>query len=108
VKTARLDAPVTGGDPKAAEGRLMDNLMHQQELIWTLDQTKRWLEVTDNALKGLPREERLILQRLYICPEKGAIDRLCEELEMERSSVYRHRDQALQSFATALYGFPES
>ena len=108
TKGASTDAtPVKNGGNRREE-LLMDNLVQRQELQWTLDQTKCWLDVTERALKALTREERLILQRLYICPEKGAVERLCEELGLEQSSVYRRRDRALQRFAIALYGFPES
>ena len=108
TKGASADStPVKGGGNRREE-MLMNNLVHRQELQWTLDQTKCWLDVTERALKSLSKEERLILQRLYICPERGAIERLCQELDLEQSSVYRHRDRALQKFAIALYGFPES
>jgi hypothetical protein len=32
------------------------------------------------------------------------MDRLCQELDLEQSSIYRKRDQALRRFTTALYG----
>lgn len=108
IKGANPEETSVKGAGGQRENRLLDNLVHRQELQWTLDQTKCWLDVTERALKTLTNEEKLILQRLYICPEKGAVDRLCQELEVEQSSVYRRRDRALQRFAIALYGFPES
>lgn len=108
VKSANPEETSILGAGGQRENQLLDNLVHRQELQWTLDQTKCWLDVTDRALKTLSKEEKLILQRLYIYPEKGAMERLCQELELEQSSVYRRRDRALQRFAIALYGFPES
>lgn len=108
VKGANPEETAIQGAGGQRENQLLDNLVHRQELQWTLDQTKCWLDVTDRALKTLSKEEKLILQRLYIYPEKGALERLCQELELEQSSVYRRRDRALQRFAIALYGFPES
>lgn len=108
TKGASTDVTPVKGSGNRREEMLMDNLVHQQELQWTLDQTKCWLDVTERALRSLTKEEKLILQRLYICPEKGAVERLCEELGLEQSSIYRRRDRALQRFAIALYGFPES
>ena len=49
-------------------------------------------------------EEKLILHRLYIYPEKGGVERLCKELGMETSSIYRRRDKALKHFTLAFYG----
>ena len=107
-KGANLETTPVKGSGNRQEDALMNNMAHRQELQWTLDQTRCWLDVTERALKSLDKEENLILHRLYICPEKGAIDRLCQELELEQSSIYRRRDRALQRFAIALYGFPES
>lgn len=108
IKGANTETVQVKGAGSQREDWLLDNLVHRQELQWTLDQTKCWLDVTERAMKTLSNEEKLILQRLYICPEKGAVERLCQELELEQSSVYRRRDRALQRFAIALYGFPES
>ena len=108
AKSANLESvPGKGGEARREE-ELMNNMVHRQELQWSLDQTKCWLEATERALRVLNPEEKLILQRLYIYPERGAVERLCQELELEQSSIYRRRDRALQRFAIALYGFPES
>lgn len=108
IRSAAADsAPVKGGISRR-EDRLMNNLAQRQALQETLSRTKCWLRTADDALGTLTQQERQILQRLYIFPEKGALDRLCQELDMEKSSVYRYRDRALHRFATALYGFPES
>lgn len=98
--------PVKGGGGRREEA-LINNLMQRQELEWTLEQVKRWLDITDRGLLALKEDERLVLQRLYLRPEKGAVDRLCNELGVEQSSIYRKRDQALERFTIAMYGFGE-
>lgn len=90
------------------EDALINNLVHRQELEQTLRQVKKWLSITDRGLLALDDDERLILRHLYLYPQKGAIERLCLELGLEQSSVYRKRDQALQRFTTAIYGFSET
>ena len=90
------------------EDALINNLVHRQELERTLRQVKQWLSVTDRGLLALDADERLILRHLYLYPQKGAVERLCFELGLEQSSVYRKRDQALQRFTSALYGFSET
>ena len=99
--------PVKGGYGRR-EDALLNNLVQQQELEWTLKQVKRWLAVTDRGLLALPQDERMILQQLYLYPEKGALERLCLALGVEQSTVYRKRDEALQRFTMAIYGFPET
>ena len=98
--------PVRGGGGRYDE-QLMNNIVKRQELAWTLKQVKLWITNTERGLQALNDEERQVLQRLYLYPEKGAIDRLCEELCLEQSSVYRRRDQALEHFTIAMYGFLE-
>lgn len=96
--------PVKGGGSRREEA-LINNLVERQELEWTLQQVQRWLCTTDRGLAALTPDERLVLQRLYLYPEQGALERLCSELGVEQSSVYRKRDQALHRFTVALYGF---
>ena len=95
--------PVKGGGNRREEA-LLNNLVHRQELCWSLEQAKNWLKMTDRALTALSAEEKLILHRLYIYPERGSLDRLCNELGVEHSSIYRKRDRALERFTIALYG----
>ncbi len=90
------------------EELLINNLVQRQELEWNLKRVKHWLAVADRGLAALLPDEKLILQRLYLHPEKGALERLCSELGVEQSTVYRKRDQALQRFTVALYGFAEA
>ena len=98
--------PVRGSGGRYDEV-LMNNIVKRQELAWTLKQVKLWITNTDRGLTALDEEERLVLQRLYLYPQKGAVSRLCEELCMEQSTVYRKRDQALEHFTVAMYGFME-
>lgn len=97
---------VRGGGYRAEEA-LLNNLVEQQELENALKQVKRWLSVADRGLSALTNEEQLVLQRLYLYPERDALARLCKELGVEQSTVYRKRDQALERFTLALYGFSE-
>ena len=108
MRRASLDTPFVRFSGGRREEALLTNITQRQELEWTLKQVKHWLSITDRGLLALPEDERLILQRLYLYPEKGAVERLCAELGVEQSSIYRKRDQALERFTVAMYGFPES
>jgi len=108
IRSARTDGTAVKGGGSKREEMLLNNLVHRQELEWTLEQAQCWLTTTDRALSVLSPEEKLVLQRFYIYPERGSVDRLCSELGVEQSSVYRKRDKALHRFTTALYGAVES
>ena len=99
--------PVKSGGSKREEV-LLNNLVQREELTGSLEQVKRWLRVCNRGLNALTEEERLILQRLYLNPEQGSLQRLCSELGVEQSTVYRRRDEALHRFTIALYGFAET
>jgi len=104
IRAARTDgaAILPGGSRR--EEAILDNMMSRQELRWRLEQAESWLKCMDRALGALSGEEKLVLQRFYMCPEKGSVERLCSELGLESSSVYRKRDKALRRFTVALYG----
>lgn len=99
--------PVKSGGTRREEA-LINNMVQRQELSWSLQQVKRWLYVVERGLKALTDEEQLILHRLYLSPERGSLNQLCTELGVEQSTVYRRRDEALQKFTIALYGFAET
>ncbi len=108
LRGALADTPHVRGSGGRREDAHINNIVKRQELERTLRQVKQWLSVADRGLLALDADERLILQHLYLYPQKGAIERLCSELGMEQSSVYRKRDQALHRFTAAIYGFLET
>ena len=104
IRSSRTDAtPVNGGGSKREEA-LLNNIIHRQELTRALKQAQCWLKTTDRALTALSSEEKLILHRLFIYPEHGAVTRLSEELGVDTSVVYRRSEKALKRFTLAYYG----
>lgn len=106
IRSARLDGTPVKGGTNRREDMLLNNMVHREELSQALTQARLWVSTTDRALGALTPEEKLILRRLYIYPERNAVERLCGELDLEQSSIYRKRDQALHRFTMALYGIP--
>ena len=107
IRSTRMDAVGRSSDNRRREEALLNNIIHRQELLWTLEQAQMWLKSTDRALTALTNDEKLILHRLYIYPEKGGVERLCKELGLEVSTIYRRRDRALRRFTLAYYGIDE-
>lgn len=107
IRSARTDSTPVSGGGNGREEALLNNLIHRQELENALKQAKLWTGSTEWALSVLQPGEKLVLHRLLICPERGAVEKLCEELDLEASSVYRKRDEALKNFTLAYYGTVE-
>jgi len=90
--------------PGRQEDRVLNDLARKQEMEWSLAQAKTWIRVTERALDTLSEGDRTLLQVLYMDPDEDRIGKLCRQLHVERSSIYRRRDSALRRFTTALYG----
>ena len=107
IRSVRTDATPVKGGGCGREEILLNNLTQREQLRLQLEQTQAWVHTADRGLGVLSPEEKLILHRLFMYPERGALDRLCSELGVEQSSIYRKRDRALRRFTLALYGATE-
>lgn len=99
--------PSAGGG-RSRDGAYLSNITHREELERMLEQAEKWVALVDAALEILSEEERLILDRFYVHPEKGAADRLAGDLRADIKTVYRRKDAALRRFTISLYGGTES
>jgi len=95
--------PVQGGGSKI-EDRILSNLVERERLKHTYHATKRLVELTERGLAGLDERGRLILERFFIAPAKGNVERLCGELGYEERNIYKLKDQALYDFTIREYG----
>lgn len=88
----------------AAQDRTLNNLAAREELRRARQAARALVAQVDSALAALDEQERLLLEGLYIHRAKGNVQRLCEQLNVEQSTLYRRRDAALRQFTIALYG----
>ena len=102
----KLDAPIRGSGGDHEDFRL-NRLVKLESLRSRIGQTKAWLDAMDGALQVMTPEDRLVLARFFIHPYKGAAEQLCQELNLERTTVYRMRDKSLERFTLALYGIDQ-
>ena len=108
IRTVRTDLVTVDRSVGRKEDHLLDNIVCQQELAAVLKDAKNWLAIMERAMDTVKAEERLLLKKFYISPGSECIEALCNQLGVEKSSVYRRRDQALRNFTLALYGPVES
>lgn len=103
---ARDATPVQGGS-STAEDRIvnaiynMDNLKVRHELVkWQVRQMDRGLSI-------LTDQQRRILEVAVMRREYNAIDRLCDELHISRSELYRRMDEAIKRYTICRHGVTE-
>ena len=86
--------------------------MQRDEVVAALRQVKKdrqeisrlqtRLAAFEKAWRGLSREEQEILHHTVVEHRKGNVERLCGELDIEKSAVYRRRDKALMKLGERL------
>lgn len=107
IRSATSDGTLVSGGGSGREDRYLSNIVHREELSRSLEQAKVWVRLVDTGLAILSQEERLVLDRFYINPAMGNVDRLCMELGIEKSQVYTRKNSALHHFTLSLYGCAE-
>lgn len=108
IRSATSDgSPVKGGG-SGREDMYLSNIVRREELERSLEQAKIWVSLTEAALDLMNEEERLLLDRFFVHPERRAADRLAGDLNVDVKTVYRRKDAALRRFTIALYGGTES
>lgn len=108
VRSATTDATPVRGGGNGREDALLNNIAMRSELQTAHDHAEAWVRVVDRALGVLSPDERLVLDRFYINRQKGHVERLMEELCIEKAQVYARKDAALRHFTVALYGGVET
>lgn len=108
IRSASADGVAISGGGSGREDMLLSNICKREELKRSLATAKVWVSQVDAAMGVLNQEERLILDRFYINPARGNVDRLCAELNVEKPTVYRRKDDALRHFTICLYGCTEN
>ncbi len=107
IRSATADGTPVQGGGSGKEDMYLSNIVRREELARSREMAQKWVKLVDDALCILTEDDRLILDRFYIHPEKGNVERLCMELGCEKATVYRRRDQALRTFTISLYGCME-
>lgn len=99
---SRMDSPISAD--WVYEDFRINRLVTLELLRERVKRNETWLEAMDKALEMLDPVERQSLDWFYIRPGRGSLEEICREMGMERSSLYRLRDRALEKFTLALFG----
>ena len=108
IRSATTDGTaVRGENDNRREEMLIHNIATREELKNNLEITKHEIEITEKGLAALSENEKTILTRFYVKRSKGYIERLCDELYISKTELYRQKDEALKRFTTVCYGIVE-
>ena len=104
IRSAGTDGSPSKGGGNGREDMLLSNIVRREEMERMLEQARIWVALVNAGLSLMDQEEKLLLDRFYIHPEKGAADRLAGDLHLDVKTVYRRKDDALRKFTISLYG----
>ena len=100
------DTPVMGGMSRQEE-KMLDNISEREKLTSSLKITEDLVKLTEKGLDVLDKRERQVLEGFYFERSDNNVERLCCQLNIEKSTLYRIKDTALVKFTRALYGVIE-
>lgn len=108
IRAATTDStPVQDGNENRREQMLIHNIATREELKNNLKITTQEIAITEKGLATLTETERQILTRFYINRTKGYVERLCDELFISKTELYRQKEDALKRFTMVCYGIVE-
>lgn len=94
-------------DPKAGEERLVSSLDEIDVLKERYRQAMEYMAWFVPAWGSLDEDERFVLSTFYkeeAYGKESAVDIICEEYNIERSSAYNRKNRALNHLVTLLFG----
>ena len=108
IKAASTDTTPVQGGGTVYEDRLLSNIARRDKTKSALSMAKIGIQRMERALACLNATERHIVDVMYIHHQRGATERLREELGFENErSVQRYAQKALKKLSYALYGREE-
>lgn len=94
----------TGGEPHNPADQWLNDMVLTEELEKQLRQVRIDVYHIQKTLEALEPEERMVLEGFYINRTNRFIDKLIDTLHLEKSSIYRLKDKALESYVLIAYG----
>lgn len=104
IRSQAADSVSVKGGGGSRDDAYLNNIVARDCLNANLEDNRRFVSRVSNALSILTDDEKKLLTRFYIIPERGAAYSMAEEKHVDHKTVYRWKDAALERFATAMYG----
>lgn len=104
IRSQTADSVSVKGGGGSRDDAYLNNIVARDRLQANLEEARRAVSRVSGALNILTDEEKEILERFYMNPEKGVSFNLADERNVDRKTVYRLKDTALAKFTCAMYG----
>jgi hypothetical protein len=100
-----------GNEPENVTGRINKYVAKLTDDYKHLSLRKRLLtyriNLIESVVESLPKNERTVIDRFFLSPDKHyAADDLMEELEFEKTHIYRLRTRALEMIEEIIENIP--
>ncbi len=94
----------TGGGVHDPMDQWINDLVLREEIEKQLRAVRFEIYHIEEVLNNLEEEERTVLTSFYISRCSNYIDKLVNSLHLEKSSIYRLKDKALERYTLLAYG----
>lgn len=103
IRSPSADSACVKGGGRRKDEAYLNNIVTRDALKDNLKEARRSVRRVSAALGCLSEDEREILERFYIKPEKGVAFNMADELAVDRKTVYYRKDAALRKFTIAMF-----
>ena len=104
IQAVRYDSESHGNGQHLPEDNWINDIVLKREIEAQLRAVRCEVYHVRQTLEALEPEERKVLEGFFMNRTAGYIDKLISELNLERSSVYRLKDRALEHYVLIAYG----
>lgn len=104
LKGAVTDVDPVKGGASTYEDHLINAIVEKERISVCLLETENLVQMIEDALKSISEEQRKVLSCFYM--GGGGYRRVMEELNVEQTTAYRLRNEALRMFTISMYGIP--
>lgn len=104
IQAVDTSAEPSGSSDRVWDDTMVDNIVERERLKILLEANRKMIEIIERGLNHLDELEKKILTHFYINRQRDHVEALKEELNIEKSQVYRLKNQALYKLTTHMYG----
>lgn len=107
LKGTGMDSIPSGRSGSKREDHILNNIVERRKLKRLLFVNKKTVSLIEKGLEGLNEAEKIVLHNFFIARRTRHVEVTMDELNIERSHVYRIKQEALEKFTRSMFGISE-